>query len=351
MDQHKFLAIAGILLVFAALFALSACGPGPTPTPTPSPTPTPALLMELGVNSFNDPVQPNGDAGEATAVGASRDLWAVQWYWVEQPWRDDPPWGEGEFNWQGEFTHPWDPDNPAVTPPTTSFDIDGAAAAGAGLNTMVTLHGIPRLSDCTYWPQDQYPEHPEVGSRCSGAAERIEGLFEPALQGGVANPDNKWAYFVSETVSHLAQEPYHIHGYQIWNEPDEQWLHGGPLQDPQEEFLDDYVQMVKVTGEAAEQSGGDTLVLGAPSSNEALYAPPGDPVYEEADPNGPRGWIYQAWRRVQIDPTAKTHLDGIAIHAYDWPFQTWSIAERARGLISDWGLRPVLKGSTDGGII
>jgi hypothetical protein len=316
MNRHRLSIVAGILLVFAALAALSACGGTPPPPPTPTPTPVP--LTEFGVNSLNDPREPNGDASEATAVGAVRDRWVVEWFLVEQPWRD-APWGEGAFNWQGTFPplrHPT-----GEHPPTAPIDFDIAGIPSqAELPPLVALHGIPRLYDCTYWPQEQYPDYPEATSRCGGDTDRIEGLFEPALQGDEANPDNKWARFVFETVSHLVQEKG-ITTYQIWNEPDQQWLNGGPLQEPGDEFRNDYVRMVRVAGEAAEQAGGDVLVLGAPSSDESLYEPD--------------QWIYRTWSNVDISPTIKSHLDAIAIHSYDWPFQTWSIAEQARGLITD----------------
>lgn len=97
MNRHKLLVVAGILLVGAALAMLSACGPTPTPTPTPPPIPSVPPLMELGINSLNDPRHLNGNVSDATAVGAVRDRWAVEWFWVEQPWRD-APWGAGEFN-------------------------------------------------------------------------------------------------------------------------------------------------------------------------------------------------------------------------------------------------------------
>jgi len=34
--------------------------------------------MELGVNSLNDPVKPNGNASEATDIGVGHDRWAAE---------------------------------------------------------------------------------------------------------------------------------------------------------------------------------------------------------------------------------------------------------------------------------
>ena len=72
MNRHKLLVVASILLLGVALAMLSACGPTPNPTPTttPTPPPTPSAppLMELGVNSLNDPRQINGNVSEATVI-------------------------------------------------------------------------------------------------------------------------------------------------------------------------------------------------------------------------------------------------------------------------------------------
>ena len=322
MNRHRLSIIAGILLVSVALAILSGCGstpsPVPTPTPTPPPIPTAPPSMELGVNGLNGPRQANGKVSEAVDVGAVRDRWSVEWFWVEQPWRDDLPWGEGNFNWQGVFPTLRDPLH--VDPPTSPIPFDITSITETELTPLVALHGIPRLYDCTYWSVERYPDYPEATSRCAGSSDRIAGLFEPALQDGQANPDNKWARFVFTTVNYLVQEK-DITTYQIWNEPDQQWLHGGPLQDPGDEFENDYVQMVKVAGEAAEQAGADVLVLGAPSSNENLY---------ESD-----GWINTVWGDLIESSDVVGRLDAIAIHAYDWPFKTWSIAEQARSLITD----------------
>jgi hypothetical protein len=119
---------------------------------------------------------------------------------------------------------------------------------------------------------------------------------------------------------------YGVTGYEVWNEPDRQWR-ADPAQDPgntngelERAWVNDYVRLMQVTGEAAQEVGDVTLVLGGPSSNEALYVE--------------GGWVYYAWQDLSLSP-AVDHLDAIAIHAYDWPFQTWSIAEQARGLIAN----------------
>lgn len=96
MNRHRaLLNIVGTGLILVALGALSAC--------TSTPTPTVSSRLELGVNSLNGPVVENGIAEEATELHASRDRWAVQWFWVEQPWREDndPVWMQdltGHFN-------------------------------------------------------------------------------------------------------------------------------------------------------------------------------------------------------------------------------------------------------------
>jgi hypothetical protein len=145
-------------------------------------------LIELGVNSLNDPVQPNGNAGEATTLGADHDRWAVEWFWVEQPWReDDPAWGRGrgEFGWQGIFyvSH-LDPASDDIP-----FDVDRAAAAAESLKPLVVLHGVPRIYDCTQAyvdpPRPSTDDIYEQQTECDIASDpdksRIEGLFEVLL--------------------------------------------------------------------------------------------------------------------------------------------------------------------------
>lgn len=281
MNQRQYL-LTGALLILAALCVLAGCEPAPTPTPTPLPIPSAPPLMELGVNSLNDPVQGNGNAGEATAIGASRDRWAVEWFWVEQPWReDDPRWrlGKGEFGWRGVFYLSHLIPNSA----DISFDVGRAAAAAKSLKPLVVLHGIPRIYDCTQTyvdpprpsTDDIYEHHTACDIASDPNKSRIEGLFKSVVVGGAINPDNRWANFAFSTMKYLI--PYGITEYAVWNEPDRQWR-ADPTQDPgnisgrpERAWVDDYVRLVQVTGEAAQQAGDITLVLGAPSSDESLY--------------------------------------------------------------------------------
>jgi len=96
MKHHTVVFVVAMVFVLAAL---SACGGPPAPTPGSFPT-----IMELGINSISDPIEGTGSTDDATNVRATRDRWVVEWFWIEQPWReDDPAWGlgKGEFGWQG----------------------------------------------------------------------------------------------------------------------------------------------------------------------------------------------------------------------------------------------------------
>ncbi len=129
------------VLTVLALLLLANCTPPPpptgTPTPTPGPGPTPfptprpkSALTSIGINGINlaeNDEHSSARANDAHALGASWDIWTANWYFVEQPWRQDSPWGEGQFNWQGQFTNPRDPSEPTKVPDTTRFNVEGAA--------------------------------------------------------------------------------------------------------------------------------------------------------------------------------------------------------------------------------
>jgi len=88
---------------------------------------------------------------------------------------------------------------------------------------------------------------------------------------------------------------YGITEYEVWNEPDQQWISG---QDPETDtWIDDYVQLVRVTGEASQKVSDEiALILGAPSSNESLYEV--------------GGWVYEAWQTVDRNITATSNYSG-----------------------------------------
>lgn len=299
MNQHQSLIIVGALLVLIVLLALSGCAPTPTLTPLP------ILDPMVGVNSLNDPRQGNGNVSEATSLGVGRDRWAVEWFWVEQPWReDDPIWVEGmagddDFRWFGNF------DEKALDPAKEDFNFNvtdaATAAKNAPLETLVALHGIPRIYDCTAEYVDENPLPPSTDdvyqekTECNIAADpnksRIEGLFGEAVVNGNINPANRWANFAFSTMQYL-KETGDIKEYEVWNEPDRQWRSG---QDPSgADWIDDYARLIEVTGLAAQAVSDDiTLVLGGPSSSEDLY--------------DPGGWINDAWTAAQEDPTATSY--------------------------------------------
>jgi len=223
---------------------------------------------QLGVTWGNHPTLHSDDRSNLLLqpdAPWSWDRWSAFWFWVEQPHLSDP-WGTGNFNFSGTFVHPDNPED------RTDFDLTRSASENQGhLDTLVVLDGIVRPYDCIATT--------EQGSNCYGSNERIQGLFsEPPLLDGAVNPNNHWADYVYHAVGHFSQ--FGIEYYQAYNEPNLGGENPGPDPgvwnngpDPDEdEWADDYAQLVTVTLAAAQAVDSQAkIVLAASVSNLDQY--------------------------------------------------------------------------------
>jgi hypothetical protein len=258
---------------------------------------------QLGVTWGNHPILHSDDRSNLllqSDVPWSWDRWSAFWFWEEQPHRPDP-WGPGNFNFAGTFVHPDNPED------RTDFDLTRSATENQGhVDTLVVLDGIVRPYDCI--AQD---------SNCYGAGERIQGLVssDPLLPDGSVNPDNHWADYVYHTVNYFKQ--FGVHHYQAYNEPNLGGENPGPDPgvwnngpDPDEdEWADDYAQLVTVTLAAAQAADSQAnIVLAASVSNLNQY-------------QGSNTWLDRAYREI-VQQGLYDDVGALALHSYQIPVWT-----------------------------
>lgn len=297
------------LAVPAVTIALAACGPVPTPTPIP---PSP-FDIQYGIANINpaqeyDETANSQNITRAQELGTQWDRWVIQWFWIDQPWQYD------DFIWSGQFDLNGD-----------QFDVDAASVAAgdmasSSIDTLIVLHGVPRKYDCVADPPPADPPDYEIYTQCDITQPpypRIDGLFDNG-------PTNQWGNYVEAVTSKMV--PLGVTYFETWNEPDLQWWDGKDAADPERTaspptdtaaFINDYVQMVQTTLDRA--APGSSIILGAPQS-------PGDSAAE--------AWADVAWEAVNAQPTLANQLRAAAIHSYEWPFRTWTLADHVRGIFS-----------------
>ncbi len=320
---HKSVLVSFFIIPMALVFVFGIGSPAEVKqvaAQTSSPT------TQFGINSINPPVNSISPSdgfnasfnarniANASNIGAVWDRWPVQWYWVEQPWIS-----ENTFLWSGTF--PLNNDK---------FDLLSAAQGAQGMhalfpriNTLVVFHGVPRRYDCTQTLSTTGTDL-DLNTDCDIAQPphpRIKGLFDPFTVNGT----NRWGNYVHWVTTNLV--PYNITYFETWNEPDLQWRAAGDSADPERSanpptdtaaFLNDYVQMVQTTLDSKDPNA--QIILGAPQS-------PGDD----------QAWLWgqATWSAINAaTPNISNRLRAVAIHSYEWPFRTWTLADLVRGIFT-----------------
>lgn len=245
------------------------------------------------------------------STGVVWNRWPLYWFNIEQ--------SPGSFNWSTQ-------------------DATVLADIGHGLKLNAILLGTPGFYTTGDLVRSSRLPRPRQGELSLDAAERATpvGLFEPVFTDGSSvpgpgktiNPNNKWAYFVWQTVNRykpggtLAQAngwpaDIGVTHWEMWNEPD--------LNSFWDASVEDYARLLKVGYSAAKQADPGAVVMFAGLANNFAKINYYRDVLTifNSDPNARQFGFYH-----DILPT----------HSYFHAWKSWYHVYRARGTMADFGI-------------